>query len=125
MQFRGTRLVVNGIALQVSLRFVLRHMIEPGDDRARRPGSAYQATRQSSKAEDAFMRSLDLGEQRWGPSHPNLTVVLNNLGSFYIGISRFKDAEDQFRRSLMILKDSAEASQQYSIMMVLYGLGTA
>src|SRR5262249_44182033 len=31
MQFGGTRLVVNGIALQVSLRFVLRHMIEPGD----------------------------------------------------------------------------------------------
>jgi len=87
-------------------------------------GRAYQATRQYSKAEDAFKRSLDLGEQRWGPSHPNLTVVLNNLGSFYIGISRFKDAEDQFRRSLMILKDSAEASQQYSIMMALYGLGT-
>src|SRR5262245_26603309 len=31
MQFERTRLVVNGIALQVSLRFVLRHMIKPGD----------------------------------------------------------------------------------------------
>jgi tetratricopeptide (TPR) repeat protein len=87
-------------------------------------GRAYQATRQYSKAEDAFKQSLHLAEQRWGPSHPNLTVVLNNLGSLYMGIRRFKDAEDQFQRSLVILKDSADSSQQNSIMMALYGLGT-
>jgi Tfp pilus assembly protein PilF len=53
-----------------------------------------------------------------------VTIVLNNLGSFYMGISRFKDAEDQFRRSLAISKDLADSSEQNSIMMALYGLGT-
>jgi tetratricopeptide (TPR) repeat protein len=87
-------------------------------------GRAYEATRQYSKAEDALQRSLHLAEQRWGPSHPNVTPVLNHLGSLYIRTSRFKDAEDQFRRSLMILKDSADSTQQNSIMRALYGLGT-
>src|SRR5262245_6799811 len=41
-------------------------------------GRAYEATRQYSKAEDALQRSLHLAEQRWGLSHPNVTVVLNN-----------------------------------------------
>ena len=35
-------------------------------------GRAYQATRQYSKAEDAFKRSLYLAEQRFGPAHPKL-----------------------------------------------------
>jgi tetratricopeptide (TPR) repeat protein len=60
-------------------------------------------------AEESYKHSLEIPEQRLGLTHPDLTLTLANLGVFYTEVGRYREAEDQYRRSLVILERAAPA----------------
>ena len=90
---------------------------------AKAQSSFLRATEQYAKAEDAYKRSLQLAEVRPGRSDPNLSIVLDNLGSLYAVTGRYHEAESQFQRSLAILEQSRTSFDAMFMMRTLYGLG--
>ena len=66
-------------------------------------GAVYATTGKFDKAEKYFKESLQLGEKELGLSHPDLIVTLDGLGVLYTEMTRYRDAEDQYRRALKIL----------------------
>ena len=92
------------------------------DDTSRLNATIYVDERNYEKAADSYMRALELTERRLGASHPNLTMILNNLGLMYIAMRRYEEAERHFRRSLDILERNGLMSN-YLAFRTLYGLG--
>jgi tetratricopeptide (TPR) repeat protein len=84
-------------------------------------GNLYQTQRQYGKAEDAYKRSLQATEARWGDSHLNLTVTLRSLGTLYRVTSRYKEAEASFERSIRIL-EKKPSSDGRPMLLALDGL---
>ena len=74
------------------------------------------------KAADSYTRALELTEQALGSSHPNLTILLDNLGFMYIRMGRYVEAENQFLRSRAIL-DSENLMNNEMALRTLHGLG--
>jgi len=56
-----------------------------------------------------------------GLSHPDLTIILENLGDFYTEMRRYAAAESLFRRSLAIL-ESIPAPPDVHVLHTLHGL---
>ena len=64
----------------------------------------YTTDRNYEKAIPAYIQALEIAEKVLGPSHPNITTVLGNLGFAYLRTGRYDAAEAQFLRSLAILE---------------------
>ena len=50
----------------------------------------------------AFHRALEIRERTFGPEHPEVAMVLNNMGTLCMMCGRAAEAEQYFRRSLAI-----------------------
>ncbi|HEY2385048.1 MAG TPA: tetratricopeptide repeat protein [Terriglobia bacterium] len=85
-------------------------------------GHVYQIRRQYAKAEEAYKESLQLGEVRLGPQHPSLSILHNSLGSLYMDMGRFKEAEIQFQHSFALLDHADLSFNEAAIMDTLYQL---
>lgn len=57
-----------------------------------------------AKAEQQYLRALEISEEAWGPQHPYLAGILNNLARLYLRRGRFEDAEMCSQRALEIAK---------------------
>jgi tetratricopeptide (TPR) repeat protein len=77
---------------------------------------------QYAKAEDMYKRSLGLVEARYGDADPNITRILENLGSLDISTRHYTEAENYFQRSIAILEDSDRTDERL-MLEALYGLG--
>jgi tetratricopeptide (TPR) repeat protein len=85
-------------------------------------GYVYQAKRKLEKAEDAYRRSLQFRETRYGSSHLRLAATLTNLGALYSDTGHYTDAEQSFQQSLAILEREESPFNQAAVMHALYGL---
>ena len=54
------------------------------------------------KAEDNYLKSIELFEQEFGVSHPSTLRSKNNLGLLYLADRRFNDAKDVLEESLKL-----------------------
>ena len=55
-----------------------------------------------AEAEPLFRRALAISEKSFGPEHPNVAIVLNNLAQLLRHANRLAEAERLMRRSLVI-----------------------
>jgi tetratricopeptide (TPR) repeat protein len=85
-------------------------------------GYVYQAKGKLDKAEDAYKRSLQFRETRFGPTHLRLAATLTNLGALYSDTGHYTDAEQNFQRSLALLEREESPFNQAAVMHALYGL---
>jgi tetratricopeptide (TPR) repeat protein len=85
-------------------------------------GTLYATKGDYPKAVVSYGRALTIGEKLFGPSHPNITTILGNLGFAYIHMRRYQDAESQFLRSLTILEENRLMLSPMAIN-TLYSLG--
>ncbi len=69
--------------------------------------SVYLAQRKLKLAEETFNRALQRKEATAGPTHPDLSVTLNGLGTVNAEMGRYGEAVDHYRRALKILESSA------------------
>ena len=58
------------------------------------------------EAEPLMRRALQIGEDSFGPNHPNVAIRLNNLAQLLKETNRLADAEPLMRRALQIGEDS-------------------
>jgi hypothetical protein len=49
-------------------------------------------------------RALDIDEASYGPDHPNVAILLNNLAKLLQATNRLAEAEPLMRRALQILE---------------------
>jgi CHAT domain-containing protein/tetratricopeptide (TPR) repeat protein len=54
------------------------------------------------EAELLYRRALQIDEKSFGPDHPTVAIILNNLASLLQADSRFAEAEQHYRRALEI-----------------------
>lgn len=59
-----------------------------------------------SKAVPIAKRALKLGEERFGPLHPDVGTSLNNLALLYDGQGRHQEAEPLYKRALEVFEKS-------------------
>jgi len=59
-------------------------------------------------AEELLMKCLAIDKEHLGPLHPNTAKDLGNLGTLYIEMSRFAEAERLLLKSLQILKTTGK-----------------
>jgi len=85
-------------------------------------GAVHQGQRKYEKAEEFYKRSLEVTEERLGPTHPDLTLTLINLGALYTEVGRYREAEAQYQRSLAILERTGPALDSRRVR-TLHGLG--
>src|SRR5262245_27500027 len=62
----------------------------------------YRIQGQSPKAEPIYLDALGLAEHAFGPDHPELSGILNNLAVLYKYTGKFEEAEHLYRRALAI-----------------------
>jgi tetratricopeptide (TPR) repeat protein len=62
----------------------------------------YQDTNRLGEAEPLMERALKIGEQGFGPEHPNVAIRLNNLAQLYQDTNRLAEAEPLMERALKI-----------------------
>jgi len=55
-------------------------------------GDVYQARNDRAQAENAYTKALQLQENVWGPSHPEISVYLKKLLTFYEDLDRETEA---------------------------------
>ena len=77
-----------------------------------------------TKAEEYYRQSLEMRKRIHGKDsdHPEIAVVLNNLGSNYCNMKEYTKAEEYYRQSLNMYKRiHGEESDHTDIAMVLWG----
>jgi len=62
-----------------------------------------RATNRLEEAEPLYRRALAIDEQSYGPNHPAVATVLNNLAELLGATNRLEEAEPLYRRALRIL----------------------
>jgi tetratricopeptide (TPR) repeat protein len=67
-------------------------------------GALYTLKGDYPKAVGSYKRALEGAEKQFGPNHPIMVTILENLGLTYIRMSRYDEAEPQFVRDLSILE---------------------
>jgi tetratricopeptide (TPR) repeat protein len=65
-------------------------------------GMYYKRAGQCDKAEETYLRALQIRETKLGKDHPHVAVTLLNLGATYIATSQFAKAEPLLKRALEI-----------------------
>jgi tetratricopeptide (TPR) repeat protein len=65
-----------------------------------------KATNRLAEAEPLMRRALVIGEQSFGPDHPNVAIRLNNLALLLKDTNRLAEAEPLMRRALEIAEQS-------------------
>ena len=75
-----------------------------------------------SEATRLAERALAIGEKSFGPSHPAVATLINNVASFYETQGRYAEAELLFKRSLAIA-EKANGPNHPDIAMALNNLG--
>jgi tetratricopeptide (TPR) repeat protein len=74
-------------------------------------GSHYEVTGDAARAIDAARRALSIREELLAPSHPNVAVALNNLGTKLFANEETRDeAEALFRRAIKVVGDTPLAA---------------
>jgi tetratricopeptide (TPR) repeat protein len=63
----------------------------------------YIKQRRYAQAEVPLLRSIEITSRVLGPSHPELTLTLANLGEVYTRLGRYSEAMEQYQHSLSIL----------------------
>ncbi|MEE9544728.1 MAG: tetratricopeptide repeat protein, partial [Rhodospirillales bacterium] len=74
-------------------------------DALKRAFQQYQALEKQGRpaeAERFARKTLELGEQKFGPGHPTIATFLNNLADLYEAQGRYGDAEPLYKRALAI-----------------------
>jgi tetratricopeptide (TPR) repeat protein len=69
-------------------------------------GGLLDAKADYAEAEQLKRRALAIGENSYGPDHPNLAVRLNNLALLLFRMNRLAEAEPLYRRALAIDENS-------------------
>ena len=69
--------------------------------------------------------ALALGEEEFGPDHPNTAIFLNNLAAIYQGQGRYAEAEPLLQRALAIAEkasgpEHSDVAQSLSGLAILY-----
>jgi tetratricopeptide (TPR) repeat protein len=59
-----------------------------------------------AKAEPLYQRALAIFEKVLGPDHPEVALVLNNLGKLYHTQGNYAKAERFYKRSLAIMEEA-------------------
>ena len=65
---------------------------------------ALNAQGRYAEAERFAQKALELGEEKYGPEHPNVGTLLNNLALLYQRQGRYADAEPLYKRALAIVE---------------------
>ncbi len=84
-------------------------------------GDAYRHTNQTDKAEAAYIEALEWQQAIKGDTHPDVSVLRNNLASIYHAQGRVEQAEALYRLALRSL--DAAHPQHPSIPAILNNLG--
>ncbi len=87
-------------------------------------GSVLWAARRHDEALARYQLALPLLEKEWGPQHPEVAGVLNNIGLLLLELDRPDVALDYIRRSLAI-RETALGSQHPEVGKMLNNLGLA
>jgi serine/threonine protein kinase/tetratricopeptide (TPR) repeat protein len=87
-------------------------------------GSVLWAARRKEDALLRYRQALPLFEQVWGPKHPEVAGVLNNIGLLLLELDRPDDALDSIRRSLAI-RETALGPEHPEVGKMLNNLGLA
>jgi tetratricopeptide (TPR) repeat protein len=85
-------------------------------------GTLYSRIGEYQKAVASYTHALQLVQEQLGPSHPNLSTILRNLGFAYIRMGRPEEAESQLVQSFAILENNRLAVSNMGLY-TLYGLG--
>ncbi len=62
----------------------------------------YTRTKQYAMADSLYRDVLDLTEQKFGKTHPQSAIILNNLGFIAEAQGKYADAVEQYRRALLL-----------------------
>ncbi len=84
-------------------------------------GDTYRHTKDEAKAEAAYIEALEWEQASKGDTHPDVSVLRNNLASVYSTQGRTEEAEALFRLALRSLE--AAHPQHPSISAILHNLG--
>src|SRR5579864_75387 len=63
-----------------------------------------------AEAERHYRFALRIYRREYGPSHPDIAVVLNNLGALYQELGRSKEAESSYRAALRMKRNELGGS---------------
>lgn len=75
------------------------------------------------QAEPLYERALRIGQQIWGPEHPQVASTLCDLAFLYDNLGQYQQAESLFQRALS-LWESVRGPAHPASARPLYGLGT-
>lgn len=70
-------------------------------------GEVYRAERKYGESEEAFQSALKMAESLYGNQHPQVAIVLSNLGQLYVDEHRVAAAEPLLGRAVSIFEKSA------------------
>jgi CHAT domain-containing protein/Flp pilus assembly protein TadD len=65
-------------------------------------GLGYQIARQKQKADERYLKALQIAQKSMSPTHQETGYILNNLGMLYNSMGRFYEATRSFERALAI-----------------------
>ena len=84
----------------------LAGIAEPTSRLMNQMGFYFKCRAWHAEAEPLYQRALAIGEATYGPDHPTVAAVLNNLAELLLATNRHAEAEPLYRRALAINEHS-------------------